>query len=96
MAINMVHRFLNMMYFYKDCSKQQAQPSPSIFSPYQIEGMAIINKFSKTLNFVMINLLDKYNEETFLIEQVVMELIKDTYLNIMKSDILFFVIVKLI
>ena len=58
--------------------------------------MAIINKFSKTLNFVMINLLDKYNEETFLIEQVVMELIKDTYLNIMKSDILFFVIVKLI
>ena len=44
----------------------------------------------------MINLLDKYNEETFLIEQVVMELIKDTYLNIMKSDILFFVIVKLI
>ena len=58
--------------------------------------MAIINKFSKTLYFVMINLLDKYNEETFLIEQVVMELIKDTYLNIMKSDILFFVIVKLI
>jgi hypothetical protein len=38
---------------------------PLSFSPYLIEGMAIINKFFKKLKFRMINLFDKYNEESF-------------------------------